>query len=72
LFEDNGYVKKVRGSNNKRVKDRNPQAIVSSDEKLSRNKLIEKKLKKYKKLYDDRKISKKIFLKKKKRLLERL
>jgi Mn-dependent DtxR family transcriptional regulator len=40
--------------------------------KLSKNKLIEKTLNKYKKLYEDGKITKKIFLKKKRRLLERL
>ena len=73
LFEDKKHIRNVRPNNKKnRVKDSKAQLTVNSEVKLSKNKLIEKTLNKYKKLYEDGKITKKIFLKKKRRLLERL
>ena len=85
LFQDEKKIKKVRiaGTSERRGSSK-PQAIINSDrylknqdkpnsnEGLSKERFIEEKLKNYKKLYDDGKISKKIFLRKKRQLLEKL
>ena len=85
LFQDEKKIKKVRiaGTSERRGGSK-PQAIVNSDrylknkdksnshEGLSRERFVEEKLKNYKKLYADGKISKKIFLRKKRQLLEKL
>jgi hypothetical protein len=85
LFQDAKKIKKVRTTGTSERRGRNkPQAIINSDrylknqdksnskEGLARERFIEEKLKNYKKLYADGKISKKIFLRKKKQLLEKL
>ena len=85
LFDDEKKIKKVRTiGTRERRRGSKPQAIINSDrhlknqdkpksnEGLSRERFIEEKLKKYKKLYADGKISKKIFLRKKRLLLEKL
>ena len=85
LFQDEKKIKKVRtaGTSERRGSNK-PQAIINFDrylknqdksnskEGLARERFIEEKLKNYKKLYADGKISKKIFLRKKKQLLEKL
>ena len=85
LFQDEKKIKKVRtaGASERRGGNK-PQAIINSvrylknqdksnsKEGLARERFIEEKLKNYKKLYADGKISKKIFLRKKKQLLEKL
>ena len=85
LFQDEKKIKKVRiaGTSERRGSSK-PQAIINSDrylknqdkpnsnEGLSKERFIEEKLKNYKKLYDDGKISKKTFLRKKRQLLEKL
>ena len=85
LFKDEKKIKRARivGTNERRGGSK-PQAIINSDryfknqdksnsnEGLLRERFIEEKLKNYKKLYANGKISKKIFLRKKRQLLEKL
>ena len=85
LFKDEKKIKRamIDGTSERRGGSK-PQAIINSDrylknqdksnfkEGLARERFIEEKLKNYKKLYDDGKISKKIFLRKKRQLLEKL
>ena len=85
LFKDEKKMKRARiaGTSERRGGSK-PQAIINSDRYLKnqdksnsnegslRERFIEEKLKNYKKLYADGKISKKIFLKKKRQLLEKL
>ena len=85
LFSDSKEIKNIRASNAvkkkgsfKRPKTINPnrypnkQNKQSRDEVLSVKRLVEIKLKKYKKLYANGEISKKTYLIKKKQLLEKL
>jgi len=85
LVSDGKEIKNIRASNAvtkkgsfKRPKTINPnrypkkQNKHSRDEGLSVNRLVEIKLKKYKKLYANGEISKKTYLIKKKQLLEKL
>ena len=85
LFQDKKKIRKIRTTaTSGRRGDTTPQSIINSD-RYSKNqdksnfskdlwgeRLIEEKLKNYKKLYADGKISKQIFLRKKRQLLEKL
>ena len=85
MFQDKKKIREnTTAATSGRRGDTTPQSIINSD-RYSKNqeksnfskdlweeRLIEEKLKNYKKLYADGKISKKIFLRKKKQLLEKL